>query len=127
MTSPTLRQKIAKTRDHAPNELPKARLCANVILAVIEGEDAAQWAIAQLKQSLGNKWSHITAFQFMSGRRGEFAADCAAPEEQVQLHFAHLIAKQVCNQEGLGGVQSPDGIDMAKLRALALAVKVRKQ
>lgn len=127
MTSPSLRQKITQTRASAPNELPKARLCANVILAMIESEAAMQSAIAQLKQGLGNNWSHITAFQFMSGRRGEFAADCAAPEEQLPLHFAHLIAKQVCNQEGLGSVQSPDGIDVAKLRALALAVKAEMQ
>lgn len=127
MTSPSLRQKIAQARVSAPHELPKARLCANVILAVMEGEDAVKSAIAQLKHGLGNNWSHITAFQFMSGRRGEFAADCAAPEEQVQLHFAHLLAKQVCSQEGLGSVQSLDGLDMAKLRALALAVKAGLQ
>lgn len=122
MTSPSLRQKIIQARGLAPYELPKARLCANVILAVFDGEAAMKSAIAQLKEGLGNNWSHITAFQFMSGRRGEFAADCATPEEQVQLHLAHLVAKQVCSQNGLGAVQSPDGVDVAKLRALALAV-----
>lgn len=127
MTSPSLRQKITQARAFAPYELLKARLCANVILAVIDGEVAMQSAISQLKEGLGNNWSHITAFQFMSGRRGEFAVDCATPEEQVQLHLAHLVAKQVCNQNGLGAVQSPDGLDVAKLRALALAVKAGMQ
>lgn len=50
----------------------------------------------------------------MSGRRGEFAADCAAPEEQMQLHLAHLVAKQVCSQNGLGAIQSHDGLDVEK-------------
>lgn len=127
MTSPSLRQKITQARVLAPYELPKARLCANVILAVFDGEAAMQSAIAQLQEGLGNNWSHITAFQFMSGRRGKFAADCATPEEQVQLHLAHLVAKQVCNQNGLGAVQSPDGLDVAKLRAFALAVKAGMQ
>lgn len=127
MTSPSLRRKITQARVLAPYELPKARLCTNVILAVFDGEAAMQSAIAQLKEGLGNNWSHITAFQFMSGRRGEFAADCATPEEQVQLHLAHLVAKQVCNQNGLGAVQSADGLDVAKLRALALAVDAGTQ
>ena len=127
MTSSSLRQKITQARVLAPYELPKARLCANVILAVFDGEAAMKSAIAQLKEGLGNNWSHITAFQFMSGRRGEFAADCATPEEQVQLHLAHLVAKQVCNQNGLGAVQSPEGLDVAKLRALALAVNAGTQ
>lgn len=123
MTSPSLRQKITQARAQAPYELPKARLCANVILAMLDGEAAMQLAIAQLKEGLGNNWSHITALQFMSGRRGEFAADCAAPGEQVQLYLAHLVAKQICNQHVLGAVQSPDALDMENLRSMALAVK----
>lgn len=123
MTSPSLRHKIAKTRAAAPSELPKARLCANVILAALEGEEAVQRAVAELKQGVGNNWSPVTAFQFMSGRRGEFAAECAAPEEKVHLLFAHLVARQVCEQEGLGAVLTPDNIDMAKLHAVALSVK----
>jgi len=120
MTSPALRQKINKARAFAPHELPKARLCANVILAMIEDKDALQAAIAQLKQGVGNNWSHITALQFMSGRRGEFAAECAPLEERLQLTLAHLVAKQMCSQHGLGAVQSIDGLDLTKLRALAL-------
>ena len=123
MSSSALRHKIGQARASAPHELPKVRLCANVILAAVDGETAIESAVAQLKQGLGNNWSHVTALQFMSGRRGEFAADCAAPQEQAQLFLAHLVAKQVCSDEGLGAVAPPDGIDVAKLRSLVAAFK----
>ncbi len=123
MSSQALRTKIAKARTFAHHELPKARLCANVILAAVDGENAMESAVAQLKQGLGNNWSRTTALQFMSGRRGEFAADCAPPQEQAQLHLAHLVAKRVCSDEGLGAVAPPDGIDVAKLHSLIAAVK----
>ena len=98
MTSPALRHKIAKARAVAPHELPQARLCAQVIMAVMVGDEkAVESAVAQLKQGQGAIWSVVTAFQFMSGRRGEFAADCAAPEEQELMNLAHLVAKQVCS------------------------------
>jgi hypothetical protein len=125
--SPSLRQKIARARAQAPHELPMARLCADVILAALDGEAAMQSSIAQLKNGVGQNWSPVTALQFMSGRRGEFAADCAAPEEQANLHLAHLVAKHVCSENGLGAVQSPDGLDMAKLRALVLAARAGMQ
>lgn len=127
MSSPSLRIKIAQARASAPHELPKARLCANVILAAVNGENAMESAVTQLKQGLGNNWSPITALQFMSGRRGEFAADCAAPQEQAQLYLAHLVAKRVCSDEGLGAVAPPDGIDVAKLHSLVAAVKTHFQ
>jgi hypothetical protein len=127
LSSPALRTKIAKARAFAPRELPKARLCANVILSAVDGENAMGSAVAQLKQGLGNNWSPVTALQFMSGRGGEFAADCAAPQEQAQLYLAHLVAKRVCSDEGLGAVAPPDGIDMAKLHSLVAAVKTHFQ
>lgn len=127
MSSPALKSKIAQARALAPHELPKARLCANVILAAGDGESAMALAVAQLKQGLGNNWSPVTALQFMSGRRAEFAAECAAPTEQAQLYLAHLVAKQVCSDGGLGAVAPPDGIDMAKLRSLVAAVKTHFQ
>ena len=127
MTSPALRHKIAKAKATAPHELPKARLCANVILAVVDGDEAMAVAVAQLKFGLGNNWSLVTAIQYMSGRRGEFAADCAEPQEQVQMYLAHLVAKQVSNDEGLGAVGPPDGIDVAKLHSLVAAVKAHFQ
>ena len=123
MTSPALRHKIAQARAFAPHELPKARLCVNVILASVAGENAMELAVAKLKQGLGKNWSPVTALQFMSGRRGEFAADCAEPQEQAQLYLAHLVAQQVCSDEGLGSVVPPDGIDVAKLHSLVVAIK----
>ncbi len=127
MTSPALRHEIAQARAFAPHEFHKARLCANVILSAIDGESAMESAVAQLKQGLGNNWSPVTALQFMSGRRGEFAVDCAAPKERAQLYLAHLAAKQVCSDEGLGAVAPPDGIDVAKLHSLVAAVKAHFQ
>lgn len=123
MTSVSMRQKIAKARAAAPSELPKARLCAKVILAALEGQESMKHAVAELKKGVGNNWSHTLAFQFMSGMRGEFAADCAEPDEQDQLHLARLLAKHVCEQEKLGVVVSPNGLDVTILRALALSVK----
>lgn len=127
MVSPSLRAKIAKLREIAPYELPKARLCANLILSSVDGQSAIQLAVDQLKQGLGNNWSATTALQFMSGRRGEFAADCAEPHEQARLYLAHLVAKQVCSDEGLGAVVPPDGIDVARLQMLVASVTTQFQ
>jgi len=127
VSSTALRAKIAQARAFAPHELPKARLCANVILSAIDGENAMDAAVEQLKQGLGHNWSSVTALQFMSGRRGEFAADCAAPQERAQLYLAHLTAKLICSHEGLGAVAPPDGIDVAKLHSLVAAVKAHFQ
>lgn len=123
MTSSALRSKIAKRRAFAPNELPKARLCANVILSTIEGEEAMIAALSDLKKGVGVNWGTVNAMQFMSGRRGEFATDCATPEERPRLYLAHLIAKQICSDEGLGGVNPPDGMDAAKLQSLVAAAR----
>lgn len=98
-------------------------LCANVILASIESEDAIEAALGELKRGVGLNWSAVTAMQFMSGRRGEFAADCATPDERPRLYLAHLIAKQICSDEGLGGVNPPDGMDVAKLHLLVAAAR----
>lgn len=128
MTSPALHHKIVKAKAKAPLELPQARLCANVIMvAAIGDEKAMESAVAQLKQGLGANWSAVTALQFMSGRRGEFAADCAAPREQAFLYLAHLVAKQVCSEGGLASVAPPDGIDLAKFNALVACVKTHFQ
>lgn len=125
MSSPALQQKIAQARKLAPQELPKARLCARVVLAAFEGDDAVQTAVVQLKSSAGNNWSPVTALQFMSGRRGEFAADCADPGEQVELRLAHLLAKKLCSENRLGAVDSLSSHDVAELHSLALAAKAQ--
>jgi hypothetical protein len=94
-----------------------------VILAAVDGVGALDSAVAQLKQGLGNNWSPVTGLQFMSGRRGEFAADCAESQEQVRLYLAHLVAKQVCSDEDLGAAAARDGIDVTKLRSLVAAYR----
>ena len=125
MSSPSLRAKIVKIRQFAPHDLPKTRLCANVILSSDRGVGAIELAVEQLKQGLGKNWSPVLALQFMSGRRAEFAADCAAPQEQAHLYLAHLVARQCCSAEGLGAVVPPDGIDVARLQMLIAAVKTQ--
>lgn len=127
MSSPALRHKIAKARLIAPLELNKARLCSNVILSSMEGDDAMEATVVLLKQGLGNNWSPVTAMQFMSGRRGEFATDCAEPHERAQMYLAHLVAKHICSTEGLGAVSPPDGVDVAKLHALIAAFRKQLQ
>lgn len=121
--SKSLDQKIATARRMAPQELPKARLCAEVILAISEGEDAVALAVTELKKGLGNNWSITTAMQFMSGRRGAFAAECALLPERPRLHLAHLVAKKVCSDHGLGGVNAPDHVDVAQLSSLVSAAQ----
>lgn len=127
MSSAALRHKIAKARLAAPLELNKARLCSDLILSSMEGEEAMETAFSRLKQGLGNNWSPVTAVQFMSGRRGEFAADCAEPHERAQMYLAHLVAKHICSTEGLGAVNPPDGVDVAKLHALIAAFRRQLQ
>lgn len=115
---------MASMRQAAPLELPKARLCAYVIYALHQdaNKQAITDALEKLKLGLGASWSVTLAFQFMSGRRAEFAIDCAPIGEQPYLFTAHLIAKHVCHDGGLGAVDGCDGIDLAKLRSLATSV-----
>ena len=123
MVSNSMLLKIAKMREAAPHELPKARLCAFVVLSSVEplGEGVAAQAIADLKAALGSNWSATTAFQYMSGRQAEFATECGTRAEQPSLFLAHLIAKEVASLGGFSGAARPDGIDLAKLRALVEA------
>lgn len=123
MTSPALKSKIAKARANARIELPKAILCANVILSAVIGQEAMGAALSELKRGLGNNWTIVTAMQFMSGRRGEFAADCADPFERAPMYLAHMVAKEVCSSQGLGAVNAPTDIDVAKFNALVTALK----
>lgn len=124
MASDALAKKIRDTRAFAVHEVPKARLCAEVIYALIREDDLGgiQQAVDELKGCCGNNWSPITALQFMSGRRGEFAAEAAPIEEQERLLCAHLLAKEFCNRKALGAVQAVDGMDLAKLRSMARSI-----
>lgn len=121
MTSPSMQKKIENARRNAKYELPMARVCAKVIWACTQDAEALQAALMELKEVCGLNWSHVTAFQFMSGMRGEFASDSAPQEEQPQLYAACLLAKAVCHGLMLGGSSAPENIDFAKFRALAEA------
>lgn len=125
MTSESLRKKIDKARTNALAELPQIRLCANVVLAATESDDALAKAVQQLKQGVGNNWSLVTALQLMSGRRGEFAADAAPPEERAHLHLVHQIAKAICTNDKFGSAVHTGGVDVARLKALVSAARSR--
>jgi len=79
--------------------VPKARLCARVVLASLPagsgGSGGADLiaALAALKAVLGRKWSAVTAIQYMSECQAEFADECGLPQERAGLLWAHLLAK----------------------------------
>ncbi len=96
MTSAALLHKIARQRAQAAQELPKARLCARVVLALLADEAQFHQAEAELKAALGGNWSYVTAVQFMSGRQARLCADCASPQEQEPMLLAHQLAESLC-------------------------------
>nr|WP_296339169.1 hypothetical protein [uncultured Acidovorax sp.] len=118
MASIQLEKKIAKLKAFAYQETPKARSCSEVIYAAIQ-DDIGQIdaAVLELKKCCGANWSLITALQFMSGRRGEFSALAAPSDEIERLMVAHLVAKEVCSNAGLGAVDAVGVSDIEKLRA----------
>ncbi|MDO9236197.1 MAG: hypothetical protein Q7U28_09230 [Aquabacterium sp.] len=115
VTSKALAQKIEKQRQAAPYELPKARLCTDVVLSVQMGESEFELSIKRLKDGLGNNWSHVSAFQFMSGRQAKLAAECSRTDEQASMLFAHQLAEVFCNHVSKGD------LGFHALRAIALA------
>lgn len=117
--SPALLHKIAKARANAPADVPLVRACARVVLASGSSGGLCAEALRDLKTEHGANWSFTTALQLLSGRRGEFAAECAPPAERVALYMAHLIAKSVCTETGLGAVAAPSQADLDTFRILA--------
>jgi hypothetical protein len=117
--SPALIHKIAKARATAPSELPLVRQCARVVLAWATESGEQEAAIAGLKSAHGSNWSLVTALQLLSGRRGQFGAECGAPDERATLFHAHLLAKACCNQGDLGAVSMPALNKIEELRRLA--------
>ena len=119
MVSAALQHKIAQQRATAPLELPKARLCARVVLASLPAGPGATGmedlvaALAALKAGLGQKWSAVTAIQYMSGRQAEFAAECGLSQERAGLLWAHLVAKALAD-----GAQPLGGLSSAHVKAL---------
>ena len=96
-SSTALTRKIEKQRQAAPSELPKARLCAAVVLSVFDDESDFDLAVSKLKVDQGNNWSFITAFQYMSGRQAKLAAECGHVDEQEKMLLAHRLAESICN------------------------------
>lgn len=117
--SPALIHKIAKARATAPSELPLVRQCARVVLAWATESGEQEAAIAGLKSAHGSNWSLVTALQLLSGRRGQFGAECGTPDERATLFHAHLLAKACCNQGDLGAVSMPTLKEIDELRRLA--------
>ena len=117
--SPALLHKIAMTRSNAPDDLPLVRDCSRVVLAWMSGETELEAAVTHLKNSHGSTWSLTSALQLLSGRRGQFAADCGDAEERAMLFFAHLLAKSTCCQAGLGSVVMPTQAELDHFRGLA--------
>jgi len=112
--------------------LQKVRLCTNVVLTSLKiheqtlemHEQEVKQALYALKQGLGNYWSITTAFQFMSGKKPELAiAELAIGysnrEEQLEIFFAHLVAKEISSRFDWSGADKPDNLDIAKLRRMA--------
>jgi len=107
MSSPSLQYKIAAARAAAPQFLQQTRLCADVVLAALEGESALQAAVDRLKQGVARKWSYTQALQFMSGRQAQLACECAAPAEHARLMRAHDLARQICEAQARKDQASP--------------------
>ena len=112
--SKALASKIAQQKALAPDLLPKTRLCAGVVLALAEGGDEAA-SLALLKAGMGNNWSPVAAFQFMSGKQALFSAECGKPEEKVSLLLAQQIAEAVFQEVGKGQL-SPSGLQALAVR-----------
>jgi hypothetical protein len=103
---------LAQQKALAPDLLPKTRLCAGLVLAMASGQDVAA-ALALLKAGMGDNWSPVAAFQFMSGKQALFSAACGTPDEQPALLQAQKIAEAVFQEAG----KSP--LSPAALQALA--------
>jgi len=119
--SPAMENKLARLRRNAQKELPKTRLCAEVIHAILlyEDKEAAAASIGKMQKKLGIGWSTTSSIQFMSGRQAEFAAECGLPDEKLFLYRAHLVAKMISHEAGLGNAPNVNVLDISKLRALA--------
>jgi len=115
--------KLARMRQEAPYELPKVCLCANVIGTVLarRSEEEIGAAVTMLKSGVGANWSVTQALQYLSGRQAEFAIELAAPDVRPALFAVHLFAKSACNLGQLGNAAPADSLDLAALRALAIA------
>ncbi len=79
----------------APNELPKVRLCANLVLTFATGgeEEAVNNALRRLKSGTNRSWGTAQALQYLTGQQANFAIEAAPPAECDQLRRAQVLAK----------------------------------
>jgi hypothetical protein len=120
MPSKSLEHKIRRARENAPREVPKAKLCAAVVLALTRPDPLGE-PLQALKKHLGTNWSPMLALQYMSGRRGAMAVEASSREDRVDLYLAHLIAKQVCSGNSPGAVESVLSVDLVKSHEMAVS------
>lgn len=99
--SPSMQHKLAQMRRVAPMALNKTRLCGNVVTALLDPVGDLDSALQDLKAGLGNNWSAVTAFQFLSGKQALFAAESAEEDERGSLIRAHQISLFVSNLAGI--------------------------
>lgn len=114
MTTTSLQNKIERMRRQAPQELPKARLCADVVEAFIDGSPALDLALAALKAGVASNWSVVTAFQFMSGRQAELCAQLEEGPGRARMLLVHRVADALARSGAL------TRLDLTALRALAV-------
>jgi hypothetical protein len=117
--STALRHKIAKARAQAQADLPRMRACARVVHSLGGTQEQTEKALADLKAAFGSNLSLTTALQLLSGRRGQFTAECAPIGERKSLYAAHLIAQFICAERGLGSVMAPTQAEIEVFHALA--------
>lgn len=118
MPSKSLQHKVKAIRERAHLEVHQLRLCAGVIHALVSGK-SVDAPVTELKAALGSNWSSLLAIQYLSGRRAEAAVDAAPENERHALFLAHLIAKEICSEHGLGSVAGATVEDIERLRVLA--------
>ncbi len=116
---PSTQQKTERQRREAPLELPKTRLCANVISTFMSGESSLDAALKALQDALGSKWGVVLAFQFMSGRQALFAAECAEGQERSELIITHNVARAA---SGAGVLTR---VDLAAIRAVCVTAAAK--
>lgn len=115
MTSRSLANKIEAQRRMAPAQIEKARLCSQVVLALLRGAEDLDRAIADLKAGLGQNWSIVTAFQFMTGRQAQLAGECAELTDKQSILLAHQLAESVSREVRVSRMA------ITHLRALAVS------
>lgn len=96
----------------------KLHLCASLILEICQEGSGISDRLADLKRGFGASWSITSALQFLSGKTARAVIDQQPSLDQPRLMIAHLVAREICSECGLGNVDVPDGIDLAEFDGL---------